>query len=176
MSDIRNHTKPTKVKDVVGLSPPAQSLRHHSTCVVCKNEKTHGGSLRGSLDTAAMLTVRWGIVRERTTNRQWNQQYCFLNETPVLRSFATFKAVQVEKKFKPVTRSKISILFRTLGCSFIFWYTIQRQSCCQKSLQFKSFFFSFFLETHSSATCVRPPLSFLFFFVFFGTNYVQHLC
>jgi hypothetical protein len=68
-----------------------------------------------------------------------------LNETPVLRIFATFKAAQVEKKkFKPVTRSKISILFRTLGSEVYHLYsgTQYRGKAVVRSLSsLKAFFF-----------------------------------
>lgn len=106
-----------------------------------------------------------------------------LNTALGLGIFATFKAAQVEKKkFKPVTRSKISILFRTLGSEVYHLYsgTQYRGKAVVRSLSsLKAFFFHFFFKnTHYSATSVRPPLSFLvfLFFFFFGTNYVKHLC
>lgn len=72
-----------------------------------------------------------------------------LHKTPVFGNFTTFKAAHVEKKkFKPVTRSKISILFRTLGSEVYHLYsgTQYRGKAVVRSLSsFKSFHFSIFL-------------------------------
>lgn len=108
-----------------------------------------------------------------------NSYFCtaVLNATPGPGIFATFKASQVEKKkFKPVTRSKISILFRTLGSEVYHLYsgTQFRGKAVVRSLSSLKafFFFIFFLKTH---TAVVPPvlghpfhfLPFLFFFFWY---------
>lgn len=140
------------------------------------------GFLHRSPDTAGCHAKGFLMVNSARTN----SYFCtaVLNATPGPGIFATFKASQVEKKkFKPVTRSKISILFRTLGSEVYHLYsgTQFRGKAVVRSLSsLKAFFFSFFFKnTHcSSATSIRPPLSFLAFpfFFFFGTNYVKHLC
>lgn len=98
--------------------------------------------------------------------------YCGSQHSSRTWDFCKFKAAQVEKKkFKPVTRSKISILFRTLGSEVYHLYsgTQYRGKAVVRSLSsLKAFFFHFFFKnTHYSATSVRPPLSFLVFLFFF---------
>lgn len=156
---------------MIFISAAAGSIAESLMFFLYEDEEIPNDSLCCSLYMAAMLSV------SRVNGTRTNTYFCtvVLNETPVPGNFTTFKAAHVEKKkFKPVTRSKISILFRTLGSEVYHLYsgTQYRGKAVVRSLSsLKAFFFSFFLKKHtlSSATSVRPPLlSFpFFFFVFF---------
>lgn len=64
------------------------------------------------------------MLHDSMVNSARTNTYFLYCCSPVLGIFATFKAAQVEKKkFKPVTRSKISILFRTLGSEVYHLYS-----------------------------------------------------
>lgn len=108
--------------------------------------KIHGECLCHALATAA--TLRVSILSGPRTNAYFGETVV-LNKTPIPGIFAKFIAAQVEKKkFKPVTRSKISILFRTLGSEVYHLYsgTQYRGKAAVRSLSSLKacFFYSFF--------------------------------